>query len=186
MFVQPADFKPSVYFVHLKKVDAETLVMLESAWKKVSPDLPFRYSFVDETFNAFYKEEQRWATILGWAGNICIFLACLGLFGLASLTAANRTKEVGIRKVLGASVPDLARLLSGDFVKLVFIAIIVSGPIAFYITTEWLSRFAYRIELSWLTFVLTGTLVLLIASLTVGLEAIRAAVANPTNSLRSE
>jgi putative ABC transport system permease protein len=186
IFIQPAKFKPSAYFVHLKNVDAESLSMLESAWKNVSPDLPFKYSFVDETFNAFYKEEQRWATILAWAGNICIFLASLGLFGLASLSAANRTKEIGIRKVLGASVPGIARLLSGDFVKLVFIAIIISSPIAWYVTTKWLTQFAYRIELSWLTFVITGVFALLIATFTVAIQAIRAALANPTKSLRSE
>jgi putative ABC transport system permease protein len=186
LFSQPAVFNPSAYFVQLKKIDDESLSMLESAWKKVAPDMPFKYSFVDETFNAFYKEEQRWATILGWAGNICIFLASLGLFGLASLTAVNRTKEVGIRKVLGASVPGIARLLSGDFVKLVFIAIIISSPIAWYITTQWLTKFAYRIELSWITFAVTGVFALIVATLTVGIQAIRAAVANPTKSLRSE
>jgi putative ABC transport system permease protein len=186
LFSQPATFNPSAYFVHLKKVDTETLSMLESAWKKVAPDLPFKYGFVDERFNAFYKEEQRWATILAWAGNICIFLASLGLFGLASLSAANRTKEVGIRKVLGASVPGIARLLSGDFVKLVFIAVMISTPIAWYITTQWLTQFAYRIELSWLTFVMTGIFALMVAAFTVGIQAMRAAVANPVKSLRSE
>lgn len=186
IFIQPAEFKPSAYFVHLKKVDGESLSMLESAWRKVSPDLPFKYSFVDETFNAFYKEEQRWAAILGWAGNISIFLASLGLFGLASLSAANRTKEVGVRKVLGASVPTIVRLLSGDFLKLVFIAIITSSPIAWYITTQWLTRFAYRIELSWITFVLIGIFALMIATFTVGIQAIKAALANPIRSLRSE
>jgi putative ABC transport system permease protein len=186
LFSRPATFNPSAYFVHVKKVDTETLSMLESAWKKVAPDLPFKYSFVDESFNAFYKEEQRWATILGLAGNICIVLASLGLFGLASLSAANRTKEVGIRKVLGASVTGIARLLSGDFVKLVFIAIVISTPIAWYITTQWLTKFAYRIELSWLTFVMTGVFALIVAVFTVGIQAVRAAVANPVKSLRSE
>jgi putative ABC transport system permease protein len=186
MFVQPSDFKPSSFFVRLKDVDPKALELLESAWKKVAPELPFRYSFVDEKFDAFYKEEQRWASIVGWAGNICIFLACLGLFGLASLAAVNRTKEIGIRKVLGASVLSITRLLCRDFVMLVLVAIAIASPLAWYFMDDWLEQFTYRIDLPYLTIALTGLIALLIATLTVGFQAVRSALSDPVKSLRSE
>jgi putative ABC transport system permease protein len=186
MFLHPADFKPSSFFVRLKTADSKTLAVLESAWKKVAPELPFSYSFVDEKFDAFYKEEQRWANIMGWAGNICIFLACLGLFGLASLAAVNRTKEIGIRKVLGASVFSITRLLCRDFVILVLVAVVIASPVAWYFMNDWLAQFAYRIEMSSLVFMLTGLLAIGIATLTVGLQAVRSALSDPVESLRSE
>ena len=185
-FVQPVEFKPSSFFVKLKAGHPEGLELVQSAWKKVAPDLPFRYSFLDEKFDAFYKAEERWGSIIGMAGNICIFLACLGLFGLASLTTANRTKEVGIRKVLGASVVSIARLLCHDFAILVLIAIVIASPLAWYAMDKWLAQFAYKIELSWLTFALTGLAALTIAVLTVGVQALKAALADPVRSLRSE
>lgn len=186
LFMQPADFKPSCFFVRLKNASPETVKLLQSAWKKVAPDLPFRYSFVDQKFDAFYKAEERWARIVGWAGNICVFLACLGLFGLASLASVNRTKEIGIRKVLGASVIGITRLLCRDFVMIVLIAIAIASPLAWYVMKQWLAHFAYSIELTWLTFVLTGLLVLAIAIVTVSFETIKAALADPAKSLRSE
>jgi putative ABC transport system permease protein len=186
LFLQPADFTPSAFFVRLETADPEVLQLLESTWKKVAPELPFQYSFVDEKFDAFYKEEQRWASIIGWAGNICIFLACLGLFGLASLAAVNRTKEIGIRKVLGASVLSITRLLCRDFVVLVLIAIAIASPVAWYVMNDWLAQFAYRIDLSYLSFAITGLISVIIASLTVGFQAVRAALSNPVKSLRSE
>ena len=186
LFMIPADFKPSRIFVRVRNADPQALTALESAWKKTAPDLPFRYSFVDEKFDAFYKSEQRWGSIIGWAGNICIFLACLGLFGLISLASVNRTKEIGIRRVLGASVTNVTRLLCHEFVVLVIISIMIASPLAWYVSNRWLEHFAYRIELSWLTFGLTGVIVLIIALTTVGIQAVKAALANPVNSLRSE
>jgi len=186
LFEQPADFNPSRFFVRLKNANPKTLELLQSAWKKVAPDLPFIYSFVDEKFDDFYKKEHRWAGIIGWAGSISIFLACLGLFGLVSLAAANRTKEIGIRKVLGASVTGLARLLCTHYVSLVLIAIVIAAPLAWFATDQWLEQFAYKIELSWLTFALTGLLALLIAIITVSVQAIKAALEDPVRSLRSE
>jgi putative ABC transport system permease protein len=186
MFLHPADFKPSAFFVRLKTADPKTLGLLESAWKKVAPELPFSYNFVDEKFDAFYKEEQRWASIIGWAGNICIFLACLGLFGLASLAAVNRTKEIGIRKVLGASVFSITHLLCRDFVMLVLVAIAIASPVAWYFMNEWLEQFAYRIDVPYLAFTVTGLLALVIATLTVGVQAVRSALSDPVESLRSE
>lgn len=186
LFVQPAELDPSSFFVRLKPGQPDALDLVQSAWKKVAPDLPFTYSFVDQKFDAFYKAEERWANIIGWAGNICIFLACLGLLGLASLATVNRTKEIGIRKVLGASVLSIARLLCLDFVTIVMIAVVIASPLAWYAMDQWLSQFAYKIELTWLTFALTGILALIIAVLTVASQAIRAALADPVNSLRSE
>lgn len=186
LFLQSADFKPSRYFVRLRSASPENIALLESAWKQVAPDLPFTYSFVDEKFDAFYKSEERWARIIGWAGNISILLACMGLFGLISLAAVNRTREIGIRRVLGASVMGITRLLCREFVILVLVAITVAGPIAWHLMHNWLDRFAYHIELSWLTFALTGSLVLLIAVLTVTWQAVKAALTDPVQSLRVE
>jgi putative ABC transport system permease protein len=185
-FVQPAEFKPSSFFVKLKPGHPEGLQLVESAWKKTAPDLPFRYSFLDQKFDAFYRAEERWASIIGAAGNVCIFLACLGLFGLASLTTANRTKEVGIRKVLGASVISIIRLLCRDFAILVILAVAIASPLAWYAMDKWLSEFAYKIELSWLIFVVTGLAALSLAVLTIGVQALRAALASPVRWLRSE
>jgi putative ABC transport system permease protein len=186
LFVLPADFKPSCFIVRLNPTHPKALDLLESTWKTIAPDLPFRYDFVDEKFDDFYKTEERWARILGWAGNLCIFLACLGLLGLASLSAVNRTKEVGIRKVLGASVVSIARLLCHDFIAMVILAIIIASPLAWYAMDRWLAQFAYKIELTWITFVLTGAVALIIAVLTVAFQAITAALENPVKSLRSE
>lgn len=186
LFMQPADFRPSRFFVRLKEVNPETLQLLESTWKKVAPDLPFSYSFVDEKFDDFYKEQQRWGSIVGWAGNICIFLACLGLFGLATLAAVNRTKEIGIRKVLGASVANIVHLLCQDFVVLVLIAIAIVSPILWYVMDNWLDQFAYRIDVTYLTFASTGLAALAIAIITTGSQALKSALADPVESLRSE
>ena len=186
LFLQPADLNASSFFVRLKTADPETMKELESTWKTLVNDLPFRYSFVDEKFDAFYKSEERWASIVGWAGNICIFLACLGLFGLASVAAVNRTKEIGIRKTLGASVAGLVRLLCRDFILLVVVAVAIASPVAWYIMDEWLAQFAFRIELTWVTFMVTGLCAVGIAALTVSVQAIRAAWADPVKALRSE
>jgi putative ABC transport system permease protein len=186
LFLCPADFNPSRFFVNLKNARPETLKLVEAAWKKVAPDLPFQYSFVDEKFDTFYKAEERLVSIIGWAGNISIFLACLGLFGLASLVAVNRTKEIGIRKVMGASVMSVANLLCREFAIMVSVAIVVASPLAWYGMDVWLAQFAYAIDLKWFTFALTGLLVLVAAMLTVGLQAVKAAIADPVKSLRSE
>jgi putative ABC transport system permease protein len=186
LFLQPAALKASAFFVRLQSADPETIKELESTWKALVDDLPFRYSFVDEKFDAFYKSEERWASIVGWAGNICIFLACLGLFGLAAVAAVNRTKEIGIRKTLGASVYGLIRLLCRDFILLVIVAVAIASPVAWYLMDEWLTQFAFRIELTWVTFVVTGTCAVLIATLTVGIQAVKAAWADPVKALRSE
>lgn len=187
MFRYPANFTPYVLYIRVKPGDpAPVLAKLENTWKKFMPDVPFKYDFVDEKFNLFYEKEQRWSSIVGWAGGISIFLACLGLFGLAALAAVNRTKEIGIRKVMGASVTNIVQLLSKDFLKLILIALVIASPLAWYFMNSWLQDFVYRIHIGYLVFILSGVFALTIALITIGIQAVRAAMANPVNALRTE
>ena len=187
MFHQFHDYAPYKYFVKIKPGDPSvSLNAIKKAWISVVPDLPLKYDFLDESLNHFYKSEAKWSNIVGWAGAISIFLACLGLFGLAALAAINRTKEIGIRKVLGASSTAIVGLLSKDFLKLVAIALLVSSPLAWYFMHNWLQDFAYRININWYVFVATGIVAVLIALLTISFQAIKAAIANPVKSLRTE
>ncbi len=187
LFFQPSVFKPSSFFVRIKSGDpANTLAMLQATWKSIVPELPFQYNFLDQKFDDFYKAEERWSNIIGLAGNICIFLAGLGLFGLASLAISNRTKEIGIRKVLGASLVNVVSLLCSGFIKLVVIAIVIASPIAWYAMNRWLQDFAYKIEIKWWMFVVTGLAAITMALLTVSIQAIKAALINPAKSLKSD
>jgi putative ABC transport system permease protein len=187
MFQHFADYTPFKYFVRIKSGDpSEVLAKLQLAWKKAEPELPFNYSFLDEDLDHFYKAEQRWSSIVGWAGGVSIFLACLGLLGLAALAVVNRTKEIGIRKVLGASVSGIISLISKDFLKLVVVAFIIASPIAWYFMNKWLQDFEYRINISTWIFIIAGAVSILIALVTVSMQAIKAALSNPVKSLRSE
>jgi putative ABC transport system permease protein len=187
MFHQFSDYAPRKFFVRIKAGDpSRALAILNKAWSSLVVDLPFRYDFLDESLNNFYKSEVRWSRIIGWAGGISIFLACLGLLGLAALAAVNRTKEIGIRKVLGASIPNIIGLLSKDFLKLVIIAILIASPLAWYFMSKWLQDFAYRINIGWLIFLIAGLSAATLALVTISLQAIRAAIANPVKSLRTE
>jgi putative ABC transport system permease protein len=187
LFTMDGNFAPSKFFVRIRPGDPTiSLSLLEKKWKYIVADLPFKYSFLDEDLDRFYKSEERWSAIVGWAGGISIFLACLGLFGLAALAAINRQKEIGIRKVLGASVPTIVRLLSRDFLKLVLIALVIASPFAWYFMNKWLQDYAYRINIGWWVFAVTGSIAVLIAFLTISFQAVKAAVANPVTSLRSE
>jgi putative ABC transport system permease protein len=187
LFTMPADFTPRKFFVRVQAGDpSAALSKLQLTWKSIVPEFPFEYSFLDEDLNRFYKSEEKWSDIVGWAGGISIFLACLGLFGLAALAAVNRTKEIGIRKVLGASVAVIVRLIAKDFLKLVIIALLIASPIAWYFMDKWLQDYAYRIDIGWWVFVITGIAALLIAFATIGFQAIKAALANPVESLRTE
>jgi putative ABC transport system permease protein len=178
---------PFKYFVRLEAGNPSVaLAGMQKTWATLVPNLPFRYDFLDESLNRFYKSEARLGNIIGWAGGISIFLACLGLFGLAALSTVNRTKEISIRKVLGASIGSITHLLSKDFLKLVLIAVVIASPIAGYLMQNWLQDFAYRISIGWWLFVAVGFVALLIALLTVSFQAIKAAVANPVKSLRTE
>ena len=187
MFHQFRDYAPYKYFVKIKPGDPSiALNTIKKAWASVVPDLPLKYDFLDESLNRFYKSESRWSNIVGWAGGISIFLACLGLFGLAALAAVNRTKEIGIRKVLGASLTNIVGLISKDFLKLVSIALLIASPLAWYFMHKWLLDFAYRININWIVFAAAGIFGLVIALFTVGLQAIGVGIRNPVKSLRTE
>ena len=178
---------PQQFFVRIAPGDPQqALSQMQTAWASAEPVLPFRYTFLDENLQKSYLAESRMSTTIGWAGGIAVFLACLGLFGLAILSTVNRTKEIGIRKVLGASVAGITTLLTKDFLKLVVIAIVIASPIAYYFMQQWLADFAYRIDLQWWMFALAGAAAVLVAFLTVGFQSVKAALANPVESLRGE
>ncbi len=159
---------------------------IEATLSGFAPGMPFDYRFLDDSFRAMYRTEERLRQIVSSFALLSIFIACLGLFGLAAFIAEQRTKEIGIRKVLGASVTNIIVLLSKDFTKLVIIAIIIAAPTGYYLMGKWLEDFAYRIDLSWWIFALAGLLMLIIAIITVCAKAIRAAMANPVEALRYE
>ncbi len=163
-----------------------TITQLENKWKNFAPAVPFEYSFLDKNFEALYNSEQRLGTVFGIFTCLSIIVACLGLFGLSVYTAARRTKEIGIRKVLGASVKGLVGLLSKEFIKLVFVAAIIAFPVAWWVMNKWLNDFASRIKIELWVFISAAILTGLIALLTVSFQAIKAAVANPVKSLRTE
>jgi len=148
--------------------------------------LPFEYSFIDEGLQQQYAADQTLANIISAFTLITLFISCLGLFGLAAFAAEQRTKEIGIRKVLGASVAGITGLLAKDFLKLVVFAIVIAAPIAWWSMNKWLQDFAYRIEIQWWVFLLAGAGAIVIAFLTVSFQSVKAGLANPVKSLRSE
>ena len=159
---------------------------IKEKWKTLAPGQPFDFSFMDEEFNNLYKAEERTGQIFISFAVLAILIACLGLFGLITYAAEQRIKEIGIRKVLGASVSNIVGMLSKDFLKLIAIAAVVSFPVAWWLMNKWLQDFAYRVDLSWWIFVLAGSSTTLIALITVSFQAIKAAIANPVKSLRTE
>jgi putative ABC transport system permease protein len=163
-----------------------TTQAISNVWKKFSPDQAIRYTFLDEGYANMYADVKRTGNIFTSFAVLAIFIACLGLFGLAAFTTEQRTKEIGIRKVLGASVNGIVQLLSKDFIRLVFVAIVIASPIAWWAMNKWLEDFAYKMEIQWWVFAIAGLAAITIALLTVSFQAIKAAVANPTKSLRSE
>ena len=165
---------------------SDQINMLKKAWKKVAPNQDFEYHFLDETLAASYKQEQKMSVIVQLASMLSIFIACMGLFGLATLTVTRRTKEIGIRKVLGANVGAIVKLLSGDFVVLVIIASLVAFPVVCWTLQDWLSDFAYSINISWWVFITAAFTTIIIALVTVSVQTIKAALANPVKSLRTE
>ncbi|OJY92131.1 MAG: cell division protein FtsX [Sphingobacteriales bacterium 40-81] len=162
------------------------LATMKTTWDSYKTGEPFEYSFMDDLYNKTYAAEQKTGTVLNIFSLLTIFIACLGLFGLVTYTAEQRTKEIGIRKVLGASVSQVMQMLSKEFLKLVLIASLIAFPVAWWGMNKWLQSFAYRIDISWWVFILAGAAALLIALLTVGFQAVKAAVANPVKSLRAE
>ena len=165
---------------------SKTMEQLESVFRKQVPNSAFEFTFIDQFLNTLYKKEQNTAQVVLVFSGLAILIACLGLFGLASFTAEQRTKEIGIRKVLGASLQNVVGLLSKDFLKLVLIASLIAVPVAWYMMQEWLKDFAYRVQLSWWVFAIAVLAALFVALITVSFQAIKAAVSNPVNSLRSE
>ncbi len=162
------------------------LAYIDKTWKKFSPDYPFSYTFVDSAIDNLYRSEQRIGSAFKYFSLIAVFIACLGLFGLTSFTVEQRTKEIGIRKIMGASVPKIMMLLSFDFAKLVLLANIIAWPAAYYFVHRWLEGFAYRTGLGPWIFLLTGIATLMIALMTIGIQSVKAATANPADSLRYE
>ncbi len=159
---------------------------IKRSWSRINPGLPFVYSFLDKDFQKNYEKDQRASGIVGYFTLIAILIACLGLFGLSAFAAEQRIKEIGVRKVLGASVFGIVALLSKDFIRIVFIAILIAAPIGWYCMNTWLQGFEYKIQISGWMFALTGLLVMVIALVTVSFQAVKAAVSNQISSLRSE
>ena len=152
----------------------------------MAPNEPFTYSFLNEEFDSMYRSEQRSGKIFISFAVLAILIACLGLFGLAAYAAEQRTKEIGIRKVLGATVSNIVSMLSKDFLKLVLIASLIAFPVAWWFMNRWLRDFAYRIHIKWWVFVLASVLAVFIAIITVSFQAIKAALTNPVKNLRTE
>jgi putative ABC transport system permease protein len=170
-----------------KGEDTEAVVAaLEKQWKSMAAEQPFSYRFLDDAFARIYRAEQRVGTLAGLFALLSVLISCLGLFGLAAFTAERRTKEIGIRKVLGASVAGITGLLAREFLALVALAFAIASPLAYYFMQGWLSDFAYRIEIGWWMFAAAGALAVSLAFLTVCFQSIKAALANPVKSLRSE
>jgi putative ABC transport system permease protein len=159
---------------------------VQDKWKELAPNHQFTYSFMDEDFDATYRSEQRIGQLFISFSTLAILIACLGLFGLAAYAAEQRNKEIGIRKVLGASVTTIVSMLSKDFIKLVFIAILISSPIAWFMMNKWLQGFAYRVNVQWWVLVIAGVVAVLIAFVTISFQSIKAALANPVRSLKNE
>ena len=163
-----------------------SLEHIEKTWKAFAPDFPCDYRFLDDRFNMLYSDEYRAGRIFGYFVIFAILIACLGLFGLTSFSAERRTKEIGIRKVFGASAASITGMISRDFIILAVIANITSWPIAYFLMNRWLMNFAYRTEIGAGVFILAGVSTIIVAGLTVGLQVVRVAFANPVKSLRYE
>ncbi|NIM57703.1 MAG: FtsX-like permease family protein [Candidatus Aenigmarchaeota archaeon] len=164
----------------------ETIAYVQGIWERFHPGYPVSYTFLDDRLNALYRNEARMMEMFGYFSMLAIFIACLGLFGLASYTTEQRTREIGVRKVMGATVSKIIILLSREFAKWVLVANIIAWPVAYFAMNKWLDNFAYRVNIGWMAFLLTAVLTAMIALLTVSYQSIKAAVANPADSLRYE
>lgn len=179
-------WRSGVFVKPVKGKEKEAIKAAEKLWAEFIPTRPLEYHFLNETYDRLYNSEQRIATLFNAFAIVAIFVSCLGLFGLAAFAAEQRTKEIGIRKVLGASVSSITMLLSSDFLKLVGIAFIVASPLSYYFMNKWLQDFAYHINIEWWFYVIIGLLIIAVAIVTVGYQSIRAALTNPVKSLKAE
>jgi putative ABC transport system permease protein len=181
---------PDIYNYLYAKIAPEnitsTIQYIKNVVKDIEPRFPFEFHFLDDALDTLYRNEQRMNTIFKYFTVLAIFVACLGLFGLSSYSAESRTKEIGIRKVLGASIPNILQLLSREFLILVGLSNIIAWPLAYLAMTQWLQSFAYRINIGLLPFVMTGIFVFFIALITINLQAVKAARSNPAECLRYE
>ena len=165
---------------------ASTIAGIEKIWHSKVLHRPFDYHFLDDNFNALYRNEQRTARLFSLFSGLAILLACLGLFALAAFTTIQRTKEIGIRKVLGANIVNITLLVAKQFLFLVIVAIAIATPLAWWAGSNWLQNFAYRADISWWIFAVSGTAAIIIALSAVSYHAVRAAMANPVKALRTE
>lgn len=190
--IKPLSMRVELHDLNLisAKIDAKnqaaTLAAIESKWKELIPNRPYSYFFLDDFFDRQYRAEQRFGKLFFNFAILAIAISCLGLLGLASYSTYQRTREIGIRKVLGASTPGIVNMLSSDFMKLVAISFLIASPVAWYFMHKWLQDFAYRIEIQWWVFAVSGILAMVVALVTISFQAIKAAIANPVKSLRSE
>lgn len=165
---------------------SSTLQSVKTIWEQTFPDFVYEYRFLDDKIDSFYKQENQLAQLYKIFAAIAIFLSCLGLYGLASFMAVQRIKEVGIRKVLGATAANIVYLFSKEFIVLIAIAFVIATPIAWYFMNKWLQDYVYRIDISWWMFIVGGVVAIIIALATISFQAIKAAIANPVKSLRTE
>jgi putative ABC transport system permease protein len=185
-WIMPSGY-PTIYVrLDPKSEISEKISTIKYLYEKYHSANPFTYYFLDESFNKTFSTEMRLSKMFSLFTGFAIFIACMGLFGLVAFAAETRTKEIGIRKVLGASVSNIVSVLSKDFVKLILISFVIAFPIAWWAMSKWLEAFAYRIDIEWNIFAIAGVFTLLVALLTVSYQAIKAAVANPVKSLRTE
>jgi ABC-type antimicrobial peptide transport system permease subunit len=179
-----------IYGSILFRLDAgktmQAIASIQKLCREMNPGFPFTYSFVDEQYQRLYNNEQVISKLSDAFASLAIFISCLGMLGLVMFTAEQRTKETGIRKVLGASVGNIIRLLSADFLRLVLIAFLIASPVAWWAMHKWLNNYAYKIDISWWMFAAAGGLVILIAAFTISFQSVRTAMANPVKSLRTE
>jgi len=165
---------------------SQAIAFIQSTWKNLFPEYPFEYQFLDDHFKEIYRTDAQISQMVAIMAGLAILISCLGLFGLASFSAEKRTKEIGIRKILGASVNDVVFLLSKHYIGLVLIANLIAWPLAWLALHRWIQDYAYRVAISWWVFVLAGVAALLIALVTVSFHAVKAALSNPVKTLRSE
>jgi putative ABC transport system permease protein len=189
--IEPAVFgygaqQPELFVRTTGKDAQKAIAAVQKVFKQYNPGFLMDYSFMDYDYNSMYKADQQSGVLFKWFACIAILISCLGLFGLATYTAQEKVKEIGIRKVLGASVINITGMLSKDFLILVALSIIIATPVAWYAMNKWLQEFAYRVTIQWWVFALAGVMALLIAIGTISFKSIKAAMANPVKSLRND